>query len=95
MKKRPRLDANHAEIVSALRKMDVQVQSLAAIGGGCPDLLCSYRYYTFVVEIKDGRKAPSERKLTPAEWRWFDAWTGEYWVIESLDDCAQILTGKG
>lgn len=95
MKTKPRLDANHLMIVTTLRRLGVKVQSLAAIGRGCPDLLCSFQGRTFVVEVKDGRKSPSERKLTPLEHDWISQWAGEVWVVETLEDCTRVLRGKG
>lgn len=67
---RPRLDANHPQIVDALRRVGARVQSLAAVGGGCPDLLVAFRGAWYVLEIKDGAKPPSHRALTPDEVRW-------------------------
>lgn len=40
MRRRARVDDNHAEIVDALRLAGWKVVSLATIGSGCPDLLC-------------------------------------------------------
>lgn len=34
-----RVDANHSQIVKALRQCGVSVLSLAPVGHGCPDLL--------------------------------------------------------
>lgn len=39
MRRAARVDANHAEIVAALRDRGCLVQSLAALGHGVPDLL--------------------------------------------------------
>lgn len=68
MKRRAaRVDANQASVVKALRKCGARVVSLAAIGNGCPDLLVGFRSEWHVLEVKDGSKAPSARKLTPLE----------------------------
>lgn len=67
MRARPRIDANQPDIVKALRKMGAFVQSLAAVGDGCPDLLVGFRGKTYLIEVKDGDKPPSKRALTPAE----------------------------
>ena len=65
-----RVDANQRAMVAALRKVGASVQSLAAVGQGCPDLLVAYRGQWFVVEVKDGGKSPSRRRLTEAEADW-------------------------
>jgi hypothetical protein len=65
-----RVDANQARIVKALRKIGVAVTPLHTVGNGCGDLLASFRGIWAVLEIKDGSKPPSARKLTPAERLW-------------------------
>jgi len=83
---RRRIDANHAAIVDALRAFGCSVQSLASIGKGCPDLLWAKDGRTGVIEVKDGSKPPSARRLTEDEERWKANWHGEYMVVESIDD---------
>lgn len=47
-----RNDSNHEQIVSALRKAGIAVKSLSAVGDGMPDLLCSFRKTTLLLEVK-------------------------------------------
>lgn len=92
VRKHGRVDANQAEVVEALRKAGATVQSLASVGGGCPDLLVGYRGVNHLVEIKDGSKPPSGRRLTEDEAAWHRAWTGEQVeVIESVEDAMYML----
>ena len=65
-------DGNHTEIVNALKAVGAQVQSLASVGKGCPDLLVAYRGFWYVLEVKDGSKPPSHRKLTQPEAQWHE-----------------------
>lgn len=83
---RGRIDANQGEIVSALRIAGVSVLSLAPMGKGCPDLLCGYHGRNYLLEVKDGSKIPSERKLTTAEADFFGTWQGQVCKVESIDD---------
>lgn len=71
-----RTDDNHTEIVEALRKAGAVVHSLAAVGGGMPDLLVTIRNQTLLMELKDGKKSPSRRALTPAQLKFHSTWTG-------------------
>jgi len=71
-----KIDENHQEVVRALRTAGATVHSLAAVGKGVPDLLVGYRGQTFLMEIKDGRKSPSERKLTEPQIQWHAVWRG-------------------
>ena len=60
MRRAAKVDSNQSEIVAALRQAGCRVLSLAAVGKGCADLLV-YRPYDrlYLLEIKDGSKAPS------------------------------------
>lgn len=59
-----RVDANQSEIVAALRSIGVKVTDLSSAGKGVPDLCCMWRGQTYWLEVKDGNKPPSARKLT-------------------------------
>ncbi len=91
---RARIDANHGEIVSALRKVGCFVQSMAMIGCGCPDLLVGIGGKWFVIEVKDGARPPSERKLTKDETQWHAAAARHglpVYVAESEDDALGVV----
>lgn len=62
-----RVDANQSDIVDALRAVGCFVHDCSAIGDGFPDLLCARAGRLWLVEVKDGSKPPSERRLTPAQ----------------------------
>ena len=64
MRRAARADSNQAEIVDALRKVGASVQPIHTVGGGVPDLLVGFRGQNYLFEVKDGEKAPSDRRLT-------------------------------
>lgn len=76
MRRHAKVDANHAEIVRALRQAGATVQSLAEIGDGCPDLLVGASGRTLLIEVKDSAQPPSKRQLTDDQMRWHGAWRG-------------------
>lgn len=82
---RRRVDANHAAIVEAFRAHGWSVQSLAAIGKGCPDLLVGKGGYVFVAEVKTERG-----RLTKDEQAWIDAWPCLVFLVRASDDVAAI-----
>lgn len=86
MRRAAKVDDNQPEIVAALRAAGYSVQSIAAVGKGCPDLLVGCRGKNLLMEVKDGSKPPSKRKLTPDEQTWHAAWRGQVCVVESVDD---------
>lgn len=62
-----KVDDNHREIVATLEALGCTVHSTAGLGAGFPDLLVLCAGQLRLVEVKDGRKPKSQRKLTPAE----------------------------
>ena len=86
-----KVDANQGEIVLALRRLGCTVMSIASVGRGCPDLVVGVRGKNVLLEVKDGRRPPSERKLTEAEREWIDAWRGQVNVVESVDDAIEVV----
>ena len=91
MRRAAKTDANQAEIVATLRMVGATVQPLHAVGGGVPDLLVGFRGQTYLIEVKDGRKPPSERKLTPEQERWHGNWRGQVAIAEWPEDALRII----
>ena len=87
-----RVDENQARIVAALRQMGASVQDLSAVGRGVPDLLVGYHGNNYLLEIKDGDKPPSKRKLTQHQMKWRDEWRGTAHTIICLDDAIEVIT---
>jgi hypothetical protein len=83
-----KVDDNHGEIVKALRSYGCSVLDLSAVGKGCPDLLVTppNSHSAFLMEIKDGKKPPSARKLTDAQVKFHSEWTGWISVVTSVDE---------
>jgi hypothetical protein len=91
MRQAARVDANQSEVVDALRKIGASVQPLHMVGHGVPDLLVGYHGQNFLLEVKDGRKPPSHRVLTPDEQTWFDGWRGSAYIVYSGMDAVTLL----
>lgn len=85
MRRAARTDRNHTEICEALRAVGCSVQSLAACGNGVPDLLVSAKGRLILLEVKDGLKPISKRKLTPAQVQWRVNWGSHTHVVTSVD----------
>lgn len=67
MRRRARTDANHADVRDALRVAGWTVIDTSRAGDGFPDLVALKHGRIEFVEVKDGSKPPSERRLTAAE----------------------------
>lgn len=89
------MDENQSGIVAALRAIGATVRVISQ-GDGIPDLLVGFRGQTFLLEVKDGKKPPSKRVLTPAEQKFFDEWRGGSLVIvNTVDEAIAAVTGMG
>jgi len=86
-----RIDCNQFEIVQAFRTGGASVKSLASVGEGCPDLLVGYRGRNHLVEVKDGKKFPCERKLTPDQEKFHKEWKVHIYIAESIDDVFNLI----
>ena len=83
------------EIVRAMRAVGATVRVITQ-GDGLPDLLVGYNGHTILMEIKDGNKPPSARKLTDNEQKFFDEWKGgPLYKVESVDQALDILDSLG
>ena len=94
MRRAAKVDANQGEIVTALRGIGATVQPLHGVGSGCPDLLAGYRGRNLLIEVKDGSKPPSARKLTPDQTEWHAGWKGQVCVVDSIDDALRVVIGE-
>jgi hypothetical protein len=91
MRKYGRRDDNHTDIVGTFRAIGFSVLDTANLGGGAPDLFVANHINTWAIEIKDGTKPPSARKLTKDEVAFKDIWQGRYAIIESVDDVLALV----
>jgi hypothetical protein len=90
-----RIDANQNKIVDAMRKVGAVVRIISQ-GDGIPDLLVGYKGFTILMEVKDGGKVPSARKLTEAEQKFFDDWEGGLCVVvNSVEEALDVLENCG
>lgn len=82
--RRQRSDANQMELVTMYRKLGVSV--LVVSGQASVDLVVAARGVTDLVEVKDGSKPPSERRLTTKEQDFHDAWPARVWIVMNQED---------
>jgi hypothetical protein len=87
-----KIDANQGEIVKALRAIGCSVVSLAPLGNGCPDLLVGIFRRNLLLEVKDGDKSESRRKLTPMEREFHETWKGKVETVHNVDEAIQAVT---
>ena len=92
MRRAAKVDANHTQVVMALQAAGATVQSLAAVGQGVPDLLVGFQGKTLLMEVKDGQKPPSARRLTEQQIIWHGAWRGgPVAIVDGVDAALRAL----
>lgn len=91
MRRAAKVDDNQSEIVAALRKAGYSVCVLSAVGKGVPDIMVGSFGQNILLEIKDGSKPPSARKLTADESKWHKAWKGQVAVVSSVTEALQAI----
>jgi hypothetical protein len=88
-----RTDSNHTEIMEALKRAGIKPFSLAAVGDGCGDILAGFRGVNVLLEVKDGNKPPSARKLTAAEEEFHATWPGQIAVVSNPEAAVLVVLG--
>ena len=88
-----RVDSNQPEIVTALRKVGCVVVIVSQLKNLC-DIAVLRAGVTYWMEIKDGTKPPSQRKLTPGELKCksdFESVGVAYNIVNSIDEALHII----
>lgn len=84
-----KVDDNQADVVKLFRKLGWTVLIISQLKNCC-DIIISKSGRTVAVEIKDGKKPPSQRKLSAGEIKFRDNWQGEYALIETQEDVINL-----
>lgn len=77
MRRAARKDANEPELRKTWLRIGGSWLSITPIEGGEPDALLGFRGRMQLVEIKDGTRPPSERKLRDNQVKWHRTWRGD------------------
>jgi hypothetical protein len=93
LRRAAKVDSNQSEIVAALRKRGAVCLIVSQLKN-CFDILVCFNSKVFMVEIKDGNKPLSARKLTEGEQEFkskIESVGCTYWIIESIEDALNML----
>ena len=99
MRRAARRDDNEQDIIKAMRAEGAYVKQIN--DEGLFDLLVSYKgpsgkHHCLLLEIKDGSKPPSARRLTPAEQKFHDEWPGDnLYIVNSVEEAIALLRTCG
>lgn len=84
-----KVDANQPEIVATFRKLGCEVAHTHMVGSGFPDIVVRCGDIVRLVEIKDGAKPPSARKLTKPEAKFHETWPVH--IVETNADVVWLV----
>ena len=87
-----KIDDNQNELVALIRAMGVSVAITSAAHDGFTDLVMGFGGVTVLVEIKDGSKEPSRRKLTPPQKIFHGSFKGAITVIETEQQAIELVS---
>lgn len=87
-----RTDANHADMVEEFRRLGASVLDLSRMGEGAPDLLIAFGGLCMLVEVKNPKKPPSARKLTPDQVDFWNGWKANPRIVMTKQDCQAAVT---
>jgi hypothetical protein len=94
MRRAARRDDNEQSIIKAMRAEGAYVKQIN--DEGLFDLLVSHRGETMLIEVKDGAKPPSARRLTDAEQKFHDEWPGsDLYIVNSVEEAIALLRTCG
>lgn len=89
------LDANHKAIKGRFLSLCPAVFDTSGMGNGFPDLVVKTALgRVYLIEIKDGAKVKSARKLKPAQAAMQLAWGATYQVVETEEQAIALAVGR-
>lgn len=90
-----RVDANQEAVIAKLRDLPgVEVLCLSGVGDGCPDFCVGFKERNYLVELKDESQPKSKQKLTDAEVKFKQDWTGQVQVCKNFGEVFKLITGQ-
>jgi hypothetical protein len=85
-----RRDENHKDMLDSARRIGADVIDMASFECGF-DALMRFRDKIYLVEIKNGRKCKSARKLTDSETQTRLVWMSSYHVVKNVVELYEMF----
>ena len=85
-------DANHNEVVDALKKAGAYVLDMSHVGRGFPDLIVGFQSETILMEIKNSKTSYGKKGLNKNQIKWKENWLGGvYCVVDSPEAALRMI----
>lgn len=86
------VDANHKEIVDALRGEGASVIDTSRLGSGFPDLIVGHAGKTVLIEVKNPNTQYGRAGLNKNQLRWKEAWCGgPFSIVTDVESALRVL----
>jgi hypothetical protein len=86
-----RVDRTQNCLVKKFRALGAKVLILSDVGRGVPDLVLGVGDKLFFVEVKDGAKPPSGRRLTEDEEKFFKEWPLFCHIVSTEEEAENLF----
>lgn len=83
-----KVDANQVAIVAALEKTGATVQTLGAVGDGCPDLLVGRLGMNLLLEVKNPQ---GKNRIGEKQSEWLANWRGQSAIVRDEYEAMRIV----
>jgi len=87
---RNRIDSNQTELIKHFKSFGCSVLNISSLKNCC-DAIISLHGRSIFIEIKDGKKVPSARKLTEGELKFKAETLGAWRLVESIKDADKVI----
>ncbi len=85
-------DANHNEVVNALKEAGASVIDMSHVGRGFPDLIVGFNSETLLVEIKNPKTSYGKKGLNKNQLKWREQWIGgTYCIVDSPEAALRMI----
>lgn len=86
-----KVDDNQGDIVHDFRMMGCDVICTHGIGDGMTDLIVAISEINVLVEVKNGKKPPSQRRLTPDQELFHAGWRGWKEIVKDSFEVEKVV----
>lgn len=87
-----KVDANHREIVEAMKAVGASIIDTSTLGQGMPDLIVGFHGKTILMEIKNPKTQYGRKGLNVNQRKWAEGWTGgPLSIVDSVDAALRML----
>ena len=85
-----RIDDNQKQVVKNLRQLGLSVVIVSMVPVGF-DFIIGHKGKNYLIELKDGQKVKSKKKLTENETDFFNNWRGQVNKCETIEEILFVI----